>query len=111
MSTRKIIAYEIVDHGVEHGQYFQGCGVAFTSFDEVYTGCGFHSLREALENAAEQLALSGFEVPADLNAEIDAADESDAVTQSFADCGIREPEDHSLHYYASIRVKIETETK
>jgi hypothetical protein len=32
--------FEIVDHGVEDGQYFQGCGTAFTPWNNVVTGVG-----------------------------------------------------------------------
>lgn len=57
---RKIKDYQIVDHGVEHVQYFQGAGVSFTRFtdDTCYTGVG-DSPAEALEDALEQLAMSG----------------------------------------------------
>lgn len=31
---------EIVDHGLDHSQYFQGCGVFGTNFNDVVTGIG-----------------------------------------------------------------------
>lgn len=37
---RKIESFEVVDHGIQHEQYFQGCGIAFTSMDDVATGIG-----------------------------------------------------------------------
>ena len=92
--SKKIIAYEIVDHGVEHEAYFQGCGVAFTKYDEVYTGIG-NSLREALEDAAEQAATNGVEIPSKLDDEISLALE-------------REYNEPEHWYYASIRVKLGT---
>ena len=46
--------YEIINHGPEHSQYFQGCGVSFTKFDTVTTGIGTNA-KEAYENAIDQL--------------------------------------------------------
>lgn len=55
MTTQKIVAYEIVNHGAEHEQYFQGCGVSHTDFEAVYTGIGANA-KEAYEDALDQLA-------------------------------------------------------
>lgn len=85
------IEYEIVDHGIEHEQYFQGCGVAFTKYTAVFTGIG-NSLREALDDAASQLAEQGFEIPTELAAEIEESTSIDMRTHV------------DQHYYASIRV-------
>lgn len=54
---QKIAAFEIVDHGIDHAQYFQGCGVSFTEFDNVQTGCGTNA-REAFDDALEQIAMA-----------------------------------------------------
>ncbi len=54
----KIIAYEIINHGIEHSQYFQGCGVSFTEFDVCFTGIGnsaFEALDDALGQAKESI--------------------------------------------------------
>lgn len=37
---RTIGEFELVDHGMEYPQYFQGCEVAFTGFANVVTGIG-----------------------------------------------------------------------
>jgi hypothetical protein len=50
----KATDYEIINHGPEHEQYFQGCGVAFTDFDIVSTGIGDNA-KEAYEDAVEML--------------------------------------------------------
>jgi len=53
------------DHGVENNQYFQGCGTSFSRWDDVGVGAG-GSVREAYNDAVEQLAMSGwdtFEMP------------------------------------------------
>lgn len=104
MSTKQIQAFEILDHSVVHAQYFEGCGTAYTKFENVATGAG-RSFKEALEDAAEQLQMQGYEIPAALVADIETADETDYVQQSFIDTGETEPEDHELWYYASIRVR------
>jgi hypothetical protein len=77
---KKIIAYEIIDHGVEHSQYFQGCGTAFTEYDEVYTGIG-SSLQEALADALNQtFELNDSEELKNLQDEIERASDKDEVT-------------------------------
>src|SRR5262245_50624776 len=43
--------YEIIDHGYMDCQYFQGCGTAFTDYEQVVTGCGdspFEAYRDAV---------------------------------------------------------------
>lgn len=47
--------YEVISHGIDHSQYFQGCGVSYTPFDHVVTGAG-SSAWDALDDAREQLA-------------------------------------------------------
>lgn len=56
-------AYEVVDHGVDNAQYFQGCGVAHTQWDDVAVGVGNTPL-DAYEDAVEALAQGGWEVDA-----------------------------------------------
>lgn len=47
--------YVIINHGVEHTQYFQGCSSG--EYDYVFTGIG-SSTAEALEDCLEQIACS-----------------------------------------------------
>lgn len=58
--------FRIVDHGVEHAQYFQGHGTSFTKWDESITGHGM-SPKEAIDDALEQLAGAGIKLPANLD--------------------------------------------
>jgi len=101
-----ITDFEIVDHGIEHNQYFQGCGTAFTSFDYCDTGCG-SNLAEAYDDACEQIACG----PDSIN--FDGFDERvlkdigkrkfpvrPAVTRKYSD-------DH--YYYLSIRYNLADE--
>jgi hypothetical protein len=47
---KRITSYELIPHGFDHSQYFQGCGVSFTEFEHVQTGAGC-SEQEAFEDA------------------------------------------------------------
>lgn len=53
----KIADFEVVDHGPEFPQYFQGQGTVFTRFLHCVTGAG-DSQREAFEDALEQIAMA-----------------------------------------------------
>lgn len=98
-----VIAYEIVDHGFDGASYFPGCGVAFTDFDEVYTGAG-NTAAEALEDAIEQALCGGdCAFPSEFTGEIqDGWLNSDWAKQES------DVEDNDeWHYYVSIRVRFE----
>jgi hypothetical protein len=95
---RKAIEHELIVHGVEHAQYFQGCGLSFTSFDDVATGIGGDAA-EALEDALESLAEGDWEVDEDaIRAEL-PAEKIIGVTVL--------PEDahDEMWVYVSVRVK------
>lgn len=49
-----VTEFEIINHGYEHGQYFQGCGVAFTRFERCATGIGANAA-EAYADAARKI--------------------------------------------------------
>ena len=57
----RVSDFELVDHGIDHSQYFQGCGVSFTSFANVVTGAGYNPA-EAIDDALEQMAMNGVDV-------------------------------------------------
>ena len=116
-SSGKLIAgYEVQDHGVDHAQYFQGCGVAFTEFDEVATGCG-DNFAEALDEAIGDLAELGYETEGldELIAEEFGYKEAPTSPGSHDDChddcthetddDCPEHESCELSYYVSIMVK------
>ncbi len=52
-----MITYELIDHGIHHPDYFQGCGTAFTDYDHLVTGIG-DNLAEAIEDCLEQMACA-----------------------------------------------------
>lgn len=49
--------YEIINHGAENCQYFQGCGTSFTQFEHCVTGCGDNA-KEAYEDAVESIYMN-----------------------------------------------------
>lgn len=52
--------FELVDHGIEYFQYFQGCGTTFADFENVATGIG-NNPAEAIDDCLEQIAQCGFD--------------------------------------------------
>jgi hypothetical protein len=87
-------AYEIVDHGIEHEQSFQGCGVFGTGYTAVFTGIGDNPC-EALEDALEQAAMSGWDVDANAKLRRERLPRRPCVPEEFQNC----------HYYVSVRLK------
>lgn len=49
---------EIVDHGIDNPSYFQGCGTAFTDYENCVTGAG-DTPAEAFNDILEQVAQFG----------------------------------------------------
>ena len=90
--------YEIINHGYNHSQYFQGCGTCGTSFDCAVTGCGMNA-KEAYEDAVEQIAMQGHKInlptrPRGINAK-------DKVHARLA-----KEEYNEFYFYVSIRYNI-----
>lgn len=50
----KLKSYEIIDHGMDGSQYFQGCGISRTKYTHVWTGAG-ESSKEAYNDALDQM--------------------------------------------------------
>lgn len=97
--NKKIEAYEFINHGIENEQYFQGCGVSFTEFEDVATGIG-NNYHEALDDALESLAHAwNVESNTELLAELAAIKEVCGNDKWFEDIS------DDAHYYASIRVR------
>jgi hypothetical protein len=101
---RLVTAYEIVDHGPDAESYFPGCGVAFTKFDQCFTGMGA-TAGDALNDAIDQAMLSGdCDFPSDLSNKIcldwllNIWSERPAAAQG-------EDVSDEWHYYVSLRVK------
>lgn len=110
-----MIEYEIVDHGIEHDQYFQGCGTAFTDFDCVVTGNG-DNFAEAVEDCLGQIAeqYSEKEINVDLlekqileDNELEEFPNSPSVSVMYKE-EIEYGEDIEMYYYVSIRFNLNT---
>lgn len=90
--------YEFIDHGLGHPDYFPGCGVAFTGFDECFTGSGntpSEAANEALDMATNDYKWNDAvlnEAEADVNK--DFYYEHEAI-----------PDDSEAMYHVSIRIK------
>lgn len=83
--------YEVIDHGIDNCQYFQGCGTAFTDFDICFTGAGSNA-REAYHDALDQAAMSGYNV-----------DSVRGVSQ-LSRRVVRQSDHEDIYYYVSIRL-------
>ena len=124
---KTITCFEIVDHGIDHAQYFQGCGISRTKFSDVATGCGDNPAA-ALSDALETLAQDGWDVSKveasaegidylnadkpsasdEVRAQLEA-DNPQGNNESDADYSARLDEYQSdaeseLYYYLSVRV-------
>jgi hypothetical protein len=65
-NSNEVTRAQLINHGREHEQYFQGCGTAFTTFDNVVTGIG-DDANEAYDDALEMLAQSGGKMPKEID--------------------------------------------
>ena len=96
---KAVLLHEILDHGVEHAQFFQGCGVSLTEYDECFTGTG-ETPAEALDDAIENAAQSDWdmdgiknELPTETPDELKPSDEDEGYDRDERYC------------YVSIRLK------
>ena len=97
MDNKIVRDYEIVDHGICHEQFFQGCGVSHTPFEDIATGMG-NNPAEAIDDALEQIAQNGVEV-GDMEKRI-LSDNKKRVLPKKPRVRLR---DEDSHYYLSIR--------
>ena len=99
----KITKFEFVSHGMESSDCFQGCGVAFTEYDDVATGRG-NSPQQAANDALDQICQS-HDWASD-----EVLDEAEAEAKNFLDEAqlpedLRIPETaDDVYYFVSIRV-------
>lgn len=101
---KKVTGYEIVDHGFESPQYFQGCGTAFTEFDDVATGVG-DTAREAFEDACESLAQNDWDTSR-INGKSRLSRQTvRGYLRSLGGLSKEDIEDTETGYHLSIRVK------
>lgn len=95
--------YEVIDHGFDSEQYFQGEGLAYTEFEDIGTGIG-ETAQEAFEDACESLAQNDW----DTSAIKGKSKLSRQTVQGYLkSIGIskEDREETETHAYVSIRVK------
>lgn len=101
--NHKITSYQILRHGVEHSQYFQGCGTSFTSFDNADTGIG-DTEKEAFEDALECIAMSeSFEAGEIERLESENTEWDSRDVQTVLGASDEDMEDSECHWHVSIR--------
>jgi len=95
--------HEIIVHGHDHSDYFQGCGTG-RDFEHVVTGCGMNA-KEAYEDAAEQAYTMTNDGEIKLPTRPRGIRASDGIPSDS--CG----EDSGIYYYVSIRFNTKKEKK
>lgn len=101
---KRITDYQIVDHGIDHPQYFQGCCTSYTAFSECCTGIG-EDYKAALDDCLEQIACSGIDDVSIIEPELDKEHDGESVSEYLESEGIEidDGESTELYYYVSIR--------
>jgi len=106
MMQTKTTDYQITDYGIENADCFQGHGTAFTRYEHCTLGCG-DCYRDALEDALEQAAQTGYDVEIEVSdSPTQPALNSDSAWEYH--CQHCEEEDHencesNLYYYVGLR--------
>lgn len=100
-TMKQITEHEVIVHGVEHEQYFQGCGVSFTSYTDVATGIGADA-RQAFDDALESLAQGDWDVEA-IATETD--DNGDNERGRLPDVKLPNDAHDEMWVYVSVRVR------
>jgi hypothetical protein len=102
---RTCYEFQLLDHGIDHAQYFPGCGVAFTEYKQCFTGCG-SNCAEAINDALEQIAMStDYDVTELEKRMLYENGLTEWPTVPNTDKAHEENEESELYYYVSIRVK------
>lgn len=104
--------FELIDHGIEHSQYFQGCGVTCASFENVAIGIGDNPA-EAINDCLGQIATQEGDLDTGgLETRIKTEEKWEDFPRSPSVCGGCEDRDAGkwrrcetceIHYYVSIR--------
>lgn len=100
---KTISEFELIDHKIQHSQYFQGCGTVFTRFEHVITGIGNNPMI-AICDCLNQMAMAGFNAE-NMEARIMKQEgwealPTDPAVQWNRDIG--EVPNDQLYYYVSI---------
>jgi hypothetical protein len=103
MATVK--AFEFRDYGVDHAQYFQGAGTAYTDWDQVYVGVG-DSAFEAGKDALDSLCSGAEHVTMETFLDLEArASELDNAEDAHAECDLDDDDGCELNHYVALFVQ------
>lgn len=97
-----VTAWVLMDHGIEYFQYFQGCGISYTIFENVVTGVG-NNLAEAVDDCLEQVAMNGAMVDGLEEAICKAHGWSELPTTPCVEAEDNSYDEEAPCYHASIR--------
>ena len=104
---KTVTEYEIINHGIDHSDYFQGCGVSCTRYTDVATGIGC-SEKDALDDALDQLAQAAWDVEnnkALMHDLHDLADATDVIAPIIAEFSEGDEDYENPWVHVSVRVK------
>ena len=113
-TIRTVTAYSLESHGIQHPQYWQGAGVAYTSWRECYTGTG-PTEGEAADDALD-VALSVETIDAALVSRMGAEASVMGDTEVCCECEYEDERDSAdgrdecvdeceLAYYVTLYVR------
>lgn len=97
--------YQLLNHGANHPNQFQGCGIALTNYTGVVTGIG-STLTDAFETALDQLATLGSKE----NILANRLANDTSATMEFGHAPDLEPSDERT-YHVSIRYKVDADNE
>ncbi len=100
----KAVKMEIINHGIEHSQYFQGCGTSFSVFNICYTGAGSNA-KEAYEDAVEQCYQS--EIDSKSLDRILPTKPKGIRVRDKVPAKFQKEELNEIYWYVSIRLKLQ----
>lgn len=100
-ALRIVVSFEFIDHGIEHPDFFQGCGAALSAWDWCFTGLGgtpYEAAHEALELASHDHRWNDAVMS---DAETWIEEHMGRTLEAFEPI----PDDSDARYHVSIRIK------
>lgn len=93
--------FQIIDHGPDHSDYFQGCGVSFTEYTHCFTGTSsdpYSAFGDAMEGMCQALNLTQEQV-----SEIEREGNNIFGNRRVAEYDLQCEE---IYHYVSIQIKL-----
>lgn len=101
VTMKPIAEFEFLDHGIQHEQYFPGCGLTHSQYAAVATGIGDYP-SEAIDDALENLAQQDWETE---GMEERIREQEFPFRRTLPARPRVRVKDEDCHYYVSIRVR------